>query len=98
MGHVTVLFSIWEGIRSNYRVALTGSTCDARLDKVKYLKRQDATFNFEGQVVTSKRISSYIDYFLSQFLSGERYIAVMLRTENYPILLHLRVIAVLVIL
>ncbi len=79
-GNVTLLFSVWQGIRRNYRVAVNGSNCDARLDKIGYSKA--STFNFTGPAVPSKPISLSIHHFLSQYIPGGRYIAIMLRTEK----------------
>ena len=85
--NVTVLFSNWEGIRRDYRIALKGSKCACRLEKNGGLKvsRQGYKYAPNGSAhmfLPSKRISSYVQHFLSEYMSGERYIAVMLRTEK----------------
>lgn len=91
-GNATLLFSNWEGIRRDNRVALKGTKCKAHLGSIGALKKIKvaskppyefyAAVNSTRQLVPSKRISGYIDRFLSQYIPEKKYIAVMLRTEK----------------
>lgn len=86
------MFDLWTGIRSIHagRIALKSSNCGDRLHGLTDIGYSTSllpniTFIPEKSaypVVPSQRISRYIDQFISKELAGERYIAVMLRTEQ----------------
>ena len=93
--NVTVIFNVWEGIQegnSPSRVSLSETVCGGCLNRIARLKYSDTlpalgiTYlpadSSHQAVVPSARIAGLIDQFLSKYLSGERYIAVMLRTEK----------------
>ena len=86
--NVSIMFSTWTGIRKDYRVALNG-TCISSFSKfirvgvgknpVTTLKYKE---NSAAAVAASDRVSSIIDEFISRYMSGEKYIAIMIRTEK----------------
>ncbi len=89
----TVIFERFKGLNprgASCRLMLTGPRCSACARKVRNLDitTQPTTalrytpLNSSSQIVPSKRIVEYTKQFISEQLSGERYIAVMLRTEK----------------
>ena len=86
--NVSVMFSTWTGIRKDYRVALNG-TCASSFGKligVGFGKNPITTLKYKensaAAVSASGRVSSIIDKFISQYMPGEKYIAIMIRTEK----------------
>lgn len=93
MGHnVTVLFNVWEGIRAedNFRVALKGSKCSDHLYKMANVELSVSQpsepvhihRSSSSPIAPSQQISELTERTLSEFLSGKRYIAIMMRTEK----------------
>ncbi len=89
--NVTIIFDFWSGIRndSGVRVALTDSKCSAVLRpfmRDEFVLEKPSEINyFPGSIPVikpSKKMLSYADKFLSAYLDGESYIAVMVRTEK----------------
>ena len=86
--NVSVMFSTWTGIRKDYRVALNGTCASSfgKLIRVGFGKNPITTVKYKKNsapaVAVSDRISSIIDKFISQYMSGEKYIAIMIRTEK----------------
>ena len=87
--NVSLMFGTWAGIRKTYRLALNG-TCTAssfgRLMGVGIDKNPETTIkikeNLSAPLAVNNHISSLVDCFLSQYMSGEKYIAIMMRTEK----------------
>ena len=87
--NVSLMFGTWAGIRKTYRLALNG-TCTASsfgtLVGVGIDKNPETTIkikeNSSAPLAVNNRISSLVDCFLSQYMSGEKYIAIMMRTEK----------------
>lgn len=91
VGHdVTVLFDIWRGIRGfPSRVALNGTRCSRNSLAIgsKSLKTSVPVIRYSMPnsaplIVPSHRVQRIVNHFLSEYLPGGRYIAVMLRTEK----------------
>ena len=90
--NITVLFHIFRGVRGfkPQRVALMNSRCNNCFGK--YVNANFSTFkppnityvplDSSYPILPSKRLSDYLDRFLSEQLAGSEYIAVMLRTEK----------------
>lgn len=93
--NVTLLFSLWEGIFNSQgkRVALKGSQCNANYNRIAGFASSTSQpprivytpFNSTYPVLLTQRILKHVDQFISEQLSGEKYIAVMLRTESLHI-------------
>ena len=95
--NVSLLFNVWEGVRANddFRVALKGSHCSDLLYRManvqlNYTKQpHEVRVNSSSltPIVPSLYISKLVEQFLSEFLSKERFIAIMVRTEkmNYKL-------------
>ena len=89
VGNVTVLFDIWRGIRSSSRVALNETKCShntlgigSKSSKTPVPVIRYSLPNSTPLLVPSLRVQRFVDKFLSNHLLGNRYIAVMLRTEK----------------
>ena len=91
--NVTVIFREWRGIRDNQRVALKGQKCRACMHNMSSVAYSDdqppvvtyVPYNSTAAIVASQRILSYINRFVNEHLAGEKYIAIMLRTEKIKI-------------
>ena len=91
-GPVTVIFDEFKGIRQYgkpVRMILTGPMCGVCVNKLlnfdpisEPVPVEYRPWNSSSQIVSSQRIVKYVNRFISKWLSGERYIAVMLRTEK----------------
>ena len=87
--NVSLMFGTWAGIRKTYRLALNG-TCTAssfgRLMDVRIDNNPQTTIKIKenslAPLAVNNHISSLVDCFLSQYMSGEKYIAIMMRTEK----------------
>lgn len=91
---VTVVFNDWHGIRSSGRVALKGSKCidclrnilsvefSSEPSEISYKPVSYIPVDSIPALFSSTKIDSYVNRFLSEYLSGEEYIAVMLRSER----------------
>ncbi len=94
---VTVLFNRFRGISplgKGARLVMTGPLSGACARRLKNFDTsihpttvRYTPINSSSQIVPSKRIVEYVKRFISEKLSGERYIAVMLRTERLKNLL-----------
>ena len=91
IGHdVTLIFNEWRGIRDSQRVALKGRNCKSYLSSMTYIAFSDhqpsvVTYrphNSTSPIVVSQHILSYTNRFVHKYLSGEKYIAIMMRTEK----------------
>ena len=91
IGHdVTLIFNEWRGIRDKQRVALKGRKCRGCLSSMTSASFSDnkpsvVTYvpkSSTSAIVVSQHILSYINRFVNEHLSGERYIAIMMRTEK----------------
>ena len=90
--NVSVLFNVWEGIRANnaFRVALKGSRCsdllfqmaNVKLDSLEPSEQVHVHRKSSAPVLPSQHISKLVEQFLTEFLSKERFMAIMVRTEK----------------
>lgn len=90
--NVTILFNSWEGIRADqdFRVALEGSKCSnclLKMDNIETVAARPAepvhiSPGSTPAVVPSELISNLTSRVLSELVSGEKYLVVMLRAEK----------------
>ena len=87
---VSVVFNVWEGVRANddFRVALKRSHCSDLLYKManvnctKLPQKVHFNPNSSSPIEPSLYILKLVEQFLTEFLSKERFIAIMVRTEK----------------
>lgn len=87
---VSVVFNQWRGIRSSGRVALNGTQCSNCLGSMAYTELSGnesmaiayTPFHSLSPIRPSQKIRKLLDVFRMQYLSGDKYIAVMLRSEK----------------
>ena len=92
---VSVVFNVWEGVRANddFRVALKGSHCSDLLYKMANVRLsfsklpQKINPNSSPPIEPSQQILNLVEQFLTEFLSKEKFVAIMIRMEklNYKL-------------
>ena len=90
---VSLIFDLWEGIGArNFRIMMRESPCVSSSGKIGNLEvfnspsskigYRYAPANSTSRYAHSKRITGFVDRFLSEHIPEKRYLAIMLRTEK----------------
>ena len=89
--NISILFNEWRGIneRKSFRLQLKDSRCQSTLARLtsphfKFSKPKKIMYPHSSRspIVHSKKLLKYRDVFLSKYMHGSKFVAVMVRTEK----------------